>query len=319
MDAPITRLAAAIRLWAEPVLARHYEDWLIHLQHGRKLSLHTAHSYGLDVKAFFAFLHGQGQIPLTIEHLRAITPVRLRAYLADKRALGLSNRALARHICALKSFVGYLAQATPLAFDWLERLKAPKIEKSLPKAVSVEAIGEMVTRITHETIPPWERARNLALVYLLYGTGLRISEALALKQADFANTSANILKILGKGAKERFVPVLPIIRDVIEAYVRLIPFPCALDAPLFVKANAKPFLPRDAQRLMEQVGAGAHKTTPHSLRHSFATHLLAARADLRAIQQLLGHESLSTTQIYTATDLNLLLSSYKDNHPRAKI
>jgi integrase/recombinase XerC len=247
----------------------------------------------------------------------------LRAFMAKRRAAGIESRSLMRSLAALRSFARHLERSglgTAAAFA---AVRSPKIARSLPKALPAGAALDLV-RIEPEggqTREPWILARDAAVLGLLYGAGLRISEALGLKRRDAPSQERDSVTVLGKGAKTRSVPVIVPVSRAVEAYLELGPYRLPPEGPLFVGAKGGPLSPRIIQLTVARLrgGLGLPDTaTPHALRHSFATHLLARGGDLRTIQELLGHVSLSTTQVYTAVDGTRLLEAWRGAHPRAR-
>ena len=255
-----------------------------------------------------------------MEDLRALKTADLRAFLASRHGAGLGPRSLARKLAALRSFARFCEKRGLFANTAFATIRTPKQPKSLPKALS---IGEMAALIDNaETLAeePWIAARDTAVLTLLYGCGLRISEALDIAAADAPVGDIETIRVTGKGGRERVVPVLAAVRRAIEAYMRLCPFALSREEPLFRGARGGKLSPRIVQIAIERMrgalGLDA-SATPHALRHSFATHLLGRGGDLRTIQELLGHASLSTTQIYTKVDSERLLEAYRKAHPRA--
>jgi integrase/recombinase XerC len=292
--------------------------WCATLSHERRLSPHTLRAYTDDVNRFLDFLivHKGGRISLSM--LQAITPADLRAHLAARRAEGLGPRGIQRALAGLRSFYRFLERENLASLAPLRAVRAPKLPRTLPRPLSetdtLRAIDD-----AGGAEEPWMAARNAALITLLYGTGLRISEALSLKRGD--TPLGETLLILGKGGRERSVPVLPLVREAIAVYAALVPFAGAKSSPLFLSRRGKPMSPRDAQGLMQRLRGrlGLPATaTPHALRHSFATHLLQNGGELRAVQELLGHASLSTTQKYTEVEGSRVLAIYDAAHPRAR-
>lgn len=278
----------------------------------------TIDAYRTDVAGFLAFLaeHKGGRAGLAA--LARLGLSDMRAWMARERGGGVGARSLARKLSAVKGFVRWLAERDGFDPTAVLSTRAPKFQKKLPRPLAEDAARAMIDTVEVQVSEPWVAARDVAVLTLLYGGGLRISEALGLTGADAPLPET--LRILGKGGKERIVPVLPAARDAVDAYVRLCPHPLTAEGPLFrgVRGGAlNPRIVRTAMaRAREQLGLPA-SATPHALRHSFATHLLAAGGDLRAIQDLLGHASLSTTQAYTAVDTARLMEVYDRAHPRA--
>lgn len=290
-------------------------QWLTYLATERRASPRTVRAYGDDVERYLDFLAvHRGETP-TATTLSSLSAADVRAHLASRRAEGLSARSLARTLASIRAFHRFLERRKQVKNAAVMSVAAPKAPKTLPRPLRPEeavlTLEEAGATDRGLTGAPWERARDEAVLTLLYGAGLRISEALGLTGSDAA--AAQGLRIRGKGGKERVVPVLPAIRTAIARYRDLCPFPIEPAGPLFLSKTGKPLGPRPIQRVMEtlriQLGLGP-RATPHALRHSFATHLLQNGGDLRAIQDLLGHASLSTTQRYTAVDEAKLLAAY---------
>ena len=306
-------------------MARSAEElktgWLAALAHERRASAHTLRAYGDDVSRFISFLHGHLGGRVSETSLAQLKPADIRAFITLRRAEGLGPRGVQRALAAVRSFFRHLTREGILDNASARAVKSPRIPRTLPRPLS-EADAARALDAAGEFAAPagaWIAARNVALLSLLYGVGLRISEALSLKRGDAPlGTSLNIV---GKGRKERSVPVLPAVREAVDAYAKLIPFVVAREAPLFLSRRGKPMSAREAQALMQNLRGrlGLPETaTPHALRHSFATHLLAGGGDLRSIQELLGHASLSTTQTYTQVETSRLAEVYAKAHPRAK-
>ena len=291
-------------------------EWLAHLAHERRVSPHTLRAYGDDVYRFLGFLtfHVGGTISLRI--LRDLRPADIRAHLTARRAEGLGARGIQRALAAVRSFYRYLEREDLADGAALRAVHSPKLPRTLPRPLSeIDAARAIVD--AGEDDEPWLAARNAALITLLYGTGLRISEALSLKRGDAP--LGETLTILGKGSKERSVPVIAAVREAVDTYAGICPFAGERGSPLFLSRRGKPMSPREAQALMQRMRGrlGLSPTaTPHALRHSFATHLLRNGGDLRAVQELLGHASLSTTQKYTEVEGAHLLAVYEAAHPR---
>lgn len=300
-------LRAAIGAWF---------DWLTA---ERRASAHTAAAYGRDLAAFFDFLGGHcGEVP-GLALMSRLTPADFRAYLAHRAHDGRERTTIARGLSVLRGFVRFLERRKLGSAPGLAVLRAPKLPASVPKPLTVEDADAAIKAAGDVALSPWQQKRDLAILTLLYGCGLRISEALGLARREAPQ--GEVLVIVGKGRKERHVPALSVVREAIADYITACPYPLPRDGPLFVGARGGPLNPRLVQRQM-QILRGMlglpDTTTPHALRHSFATHLLGGGGDLRAIQELLGHASLSTTQRYTKVEPEHLLKVYEAAHPRAR-
>ncbi len=292
-------------------------EWLAALAHERRASPHTLRAYGDDVARFLTFLaeHVGGEIDVAA--LAALSPADIRAFITTRRQSGLGARGVQRALAAIRSFFRYLAREGIADNPAPKSLRSPRTPRTLPRPLSVKDAARVLEEAGENDIA-WLGARDVALLTLLYGAGLRISEALSLKRGDAP--LGETLSIVGKGRKERVVPVLPVISRAIDAYVDACPFQPGPDAPLFLSRTGKPMSPREAQALMQKLRGAlglSEKATPHALRHSFATHVLAGGGDLRSVQELLGHASLSTTQTYTQVETSKLMEIYKKAHPRA--
>lgn len=293
-------------------------DWQSHLRALDGAAAHTLTAYGADVTRYLDFLARHRGGACGTETLTAVPQADLRAWMADERARGIGARSLARALSAVKSFTGWLAEREGAEATAVLSARGPKYRRKLPRPLSEQGARDMIARIGDLPRVDWVAARDTAVVTLLYGCGLRISEALGLTGAD--HPLPDVLRITGKGGKTRLVPVLPVARAAVARYAALVPFDLAGAEPLFRGARGGPLNPRLIARAMEQarMQLGLPATaTPHAMRHSFATHLLSAGGDLRAIQDLLGHASLSTTQAYTAVDAARLMEVYEKAHPRA--
>jgi integrase/recombinase XerC len=309
---PLARFSAAEDLRAAIGL------WVAWLAGERRASAHTVAAYGRDLAFFLDFLTGHlGEVP-RLATFAQLSPADYRAFLAH-RAAEVERASLARGLSVVRGFVRFLERRGFGASPALALLRAPKLPKSVPKPLSVADAAELIDAPPALVASVWQAKRDIALLTLLYGCGLRLSEALGLKRSEMPRTDA--MTITGKGRKQRLVPVLPVVRDAIADYVAACPYPLAADGPLFVGARGGPLNPRVVQRQMQtlRTALGFPDTaTPHALRHSFATHLLGGGGDLRAIQELLGHASLSTTQRYTSVETERLLAVYEAAHPRAR-
>ncbi|MDQ2066078.1 tyrosine recombinase XerC [Xinfangfangia sp. CPCC 101601] len=295
-------------------------DWLAQLSALKGASRHTIAAYSADVSRYLHFLaqHHGGSMGLRAVVETAQTD--LRAWMAyERNDRGISARSMARALSSVKGFTAWAADRGQLEATTVLSARGPKYRRKLPRPLSVEGAVDMLETVGQQARGDWQQARDVAVVTLLYGCGLRISEALSLTGAD--HPLPQVLRISGKGGKTRLVPTLPAAAEALSDYVKLCPYQIDQDAPLFRGARGGPLSPRLIQLAMEksrlQLGLPA-TATPHALRHSFATHLLGAGGDLRAIQELLGHASLSTTQAYTAVDAARLMEVYESAHPRAQ-
>ena len=291
--------------------------WASHLQHDRRRSPHTVRAYAATAHRLIEFLGRYRGELIEESALTQISAPDLRAFLADRRAAGLGASSAARELSGVRAFLRYAAeqQGGPAQ---LPRTRAPKRPRTLPRPGASGDVLDLAENAADAASEPWIGARDLAILLLLYGAGLRVAEAMSLR-ASVLPIGAT-LRVTGKRSKTRVVPIVPAARDAIDDYVRQCPYPLKDDVPLFVGARGGPLNPD----LVRRAVAAARKRlglpdtlTPHALRHSFATHLLARGADLRALQELLGHASLSSTQIYTAVDAARLLDVYRHAHPRA--
>lgn len=297
-------------------LRSHVTNWHRELTSIRRLSPKTVEAYGRDLDQFMAFLSAHIGGTVDLNDLKSLRPADLRAFLAARRREDIGSRSLARSLSGIKSFFTYLEREGVMAFEALSVVRTPKLPRGLPKPLSASEAKATGPAIAEMEDRPWVAARDAAVVALCYGAGLRISEALALSRADLDSSA---LRITGKGNKVRLVPLIAPVRAAIEEYLKLCPFGVAHTEPMFRGVRGGPLSPRLIQLRLENLRSGLGlpaSATPHALRHSFATHLLAKGGDLRAIQELLGHASLSTTQIYTHIDGERLLEAYRAAHPR---
>ncbi|MGV1014328.1 MAG: tyrosine recombinase XerC [Methyloceanibacter sp.] len=305
-----------------PYVREAVEDWLAYIGTERQLAANTAEAYGRDISQFLTFLAVHFERAPDMKRLLGLAARDVRAFLAARRAKGVSSRSLARTLSALRMFYRFLERRGYGKNDAIRAVSLPKLPHSVPKpltALKATALVESAD-LAGDDVPEWVAARDTAVLALLYGSGLRISEALSLKRKDAPVKGRDMLRVIGKGNKTRVVPVLPVVRQAVKHYLTLCPMKLGADDPLFVGTRGKQLSPRLIQLKVARVRAalGLPETaTPHALRHSFATHLLGAGADLRAIQELLGHASLSTTQGYTEVDRAHLLKIYSSAHPRA--
>ena len=302
-----TTLVAAITGW---------RDWLAD---ERRASTHTIDGYGRDLAAFLFFLKDHlGEEP-RLAALAGLGPGDFRAYMARRSGDGLGRTSLARAMSTLRNFFRFLDRRDLVHNPALAAVRSPRPPRSVPKPLAADEALETLAMAGELHDQPWLAARDVALFTLLYGAGLRLGEALGMSRGDVP--AGDTMVITGKGRKQRVVPVLPVVREAIAAYLALCPFRGGRAAPLFVGARGKRLNPGVVQRQMRVVRTqlGLPDTaTPHALRHSFATHLLAGGGDLRTIQELLGHASLSTTQRYTEIDATRLTVVYDQAHPRAR-
>ncbi len=295
--------------------------WLDHLGTERRCSPRTLEAYQRCVGAYLQFLDMHRGEPLRASDLGNVAAAELRAYLASRRRgeEGLGVRSIGQALSAIRSFHGWLDRRQGIANAQIALVRGPRQPASIPRPVSEDQARGLLSEAEDDPdMEPWEGARDRAVLTLLYGCGLRISEGLSLKRSDAPLSET--LRITGKGSKTRVAPILPAVREAVDAYLAELPFALAPDEPLFRAKRGGPLSPRHVQATVQRLRGrlGLPRTaTPHALRHSFATHLLGSGADLRSIQELLGHASLSTTQKYTAVDAEKLLSAYAKAHPRA--
>jgi integrase/recombinase XerC len=304
--------------------AREVTAWLRHLQSERRVSPKTVEAYGHDIDRFFSFMRDHLGGNAQLSDLKDLRITDFRAFLAARRRDGLTSRSLARALSSVRSLFRYLEKQNLVSNPALGAISSPKIPHAVPKALSVNAARKVMDDAAafHDgNAAAWVGARDTAVLILLYGCGLRISEALGLDLKDAPlSPSQETLSITGKGGKTRIVPILPVSRQAIAAYLDLCPYAMEPDGPLFIGVKGKRLNARNIQLLLQSLRGYLglpDSATPHALRHSFATHLLSAGGDLRSIQQLLGHASLSSTQIYTEVDRAHLLKQYDAAHPRA--
>jgi integrase/recombinase XerC len=307
---------------AAPDLAGVAAAWLNHLAHERRLSPRTIEAYGRDARQFLSFLESRFGAPPGIGDFTDLAPGDLRAFLANRRGEAIEARSLQRALSALKSLARHIARETGQTAAALGAIRAPKTGRRLPRPLSPSDARAMTTTALREgeAREPWILARDAAVLALCYGAGLRISEALSIRRADAPIGETDAITIVGKGQKSRSAPIIPPVRKAVEDYLALCPYALKPAGPLFVGAKGGPLSPRIVQLAMERMRGAlglSDDATPHALRHSFATHLLARGGDLRTIQDLLGHASLSTTQVYTGVDGTRLLAAYRSAHPRA--
>ena len=309
---------AGLSLALSPALRDALEGWLAAQKALGGAAENTLTAYGADVSGFLAFMTRHKGETLGLAPVSRITVSDMRAWMASERARGVAARSLARSLSAVKSFVRWLADREGFEPTAVLSTRSPKFRRKLPRPLAEDAARAMIDTVEMQAEEPWIAARDVAVVTLLYGCGLRISEALGLNGADVPLGAA--LRITGKGGKERVVPVIAPARDAVDRYARLCPWELTAKSPLFRGARGGRLSPgiiqKTVARTRAQLGLPA-TVTPHAMRHSFATHLLSAGGDLRAIQELPGHASLSTMQAYTAVDTARLMEVYEATHPRA--
>ena len=299
------------------------ETWITHLAAERRASPRTLEAYRAGTGSYLSFLGRHRGEAITVEALGTVSAAEVRAWLADKRERAdgkqLAARSLSQALSAVRSFHGFVDRRMGVPCPGLALVRGPKVRPGAPRPVSEDqARGLLIEAGADPDRDPWEGLRDQAVLTLLYGCGLRISEALSLTRADAP--LADAIRITGKGGKTRIVPVLPVVREAVEAYLAALPWPTERGDPLFIAKRGGALSPRHVQAAMQLLRGRLglpDRATPHALRHSFATHLLGAGADLRVIQELLGHASLSTTQRYTQVDAVGLLAAYSAAHPHA--
>jgi integrase/recombinase XerC len=311
---PLARFSAADDLRAAIGL------WVAWLAGERRASAHTVAAYGRDLAFFLDFLTEHLGEPPSLAAINALRPADFRAYLARRSQDQIERSSLARGLSVLRGFVRFLQRRGLASTTALAVLRPPKLPHGVPKPLSIDDATASVAAAGELASSDWQGKRDAAILALLYGCGLRLSEALGLTRA--AAPLGEMLAVTGKGGKQRALPVLPVVRDAVTGYLAACPYALSKEDPLFVGARGGPLNPRLVQRQMELLRGylGLPQTaTPHALRHSFATHLLGAGGDLRAIQELLGHASLSTTQRYTQVETERLFAIYAAAHPRARL
>jgi len=295
------------------------QAWLAALAHERRASPHTLRAYGDDVARFLVFLRQhKGRTP-DDRMLARLLPADIRAFITLRRNEGLGGRSVQRALAAVRSYFRHLSREGIVENAAPRAIRTPRVARTLPRPLSENDAARTLEEAGERDVE-WLGARDVALLTLLYGAGLRISEGLGLKRGDVPLGQS--LSVLGKGRKERSVPVLPVVREAVERYAALIPFSGAHGDALFLSRRGRAMSAREAQALMQRLRSRlglSERATPHALRHSFATHLLAHGADLRAVQELLGHASLSTTQTYTEIDAKKMMDVYSAAHPRGRV
>lgn len=291
-----------------------------YLTQTKNYSVHTATAYETDIRDFIKFYDNFNGCNVTLSDFARADTICFRAWLADRQRRDLAHKSTARALSSLRGFYKFLSKKYDIKNNAIGLISSPKVPRKLSKAIEVSDVEHMHDAIKEiDDAEPWIAARNWALVVLIFGCGLRISEALSLKNSDVRGRP-DALRILGKGSKERIVPVLPTVLDAIEKYTKLRPFGSAPEEPLFRSVRGLPMSPRMAEKVVEKLRHYLQLpdyVTPHALRHTFATALLAGGADLRSLQELLGHSSLSTTQLYTKVNMSEIMNIYEHAHPRA--
>ena len=305
-------------LEATPKLLTARKDWLEQLEKSRRVAKLTVEAYERDSRQFLSFLcEHLGHRP-DISDLSELRVADIRSFLAYRRNEGVGSRSLGRGLAGIRSFFRFLTRAGLADVPAARVVRTPKQPKSLPKPLNIADALHIVDKKTQLDDEPWVASRNAAILTLCYGCGLRISEALSLTPADFSDKNATSIYVTGKGGKTRLVPVIPAVHEAIDDYLSCCPFILPPDQPLFRGVRGgklqRAIVERAVQQLRSSLGL-PDSVTPHALRHSFATHLLSRGGDLRTIQELLGHASLSTTQIYTGVDTDRLMEVYKKAHP----
>ena len=302
--------------FALSVFIKEWQSWL---NHTRRLSPHTVEAYTSDFFAFLTFTQNHKGEPLTLESLVDLSLKDFRSWLAYRQEKDYTSRSTARALCVLRNFFRFLAKQNGSTNKAILGVRSPRLPISLPKPLTRSEALTFMEEISQISSKPWLASRDKALFSLLYGCGLRINEALSLNQGCWP--LGETVKIKGKGAKERMVPVLPQTKEDIAAYLALCPYKRERDDPLFYGVRGKRLRAESAQQIMRSyrklIGLPP-SATPHALRHSFATHLMDATGDIRSIQDLLGHSSLSTTQIYTKVETHKLLEVFQAAHPHGK-
>lgn len=291
-----------------------------YLTQTKNYSVHTATAYETDIRDFIKFYDNFNGCNVTLSDFARADTICFRAWLADRQRRDLAHKSTARALSSLRGFYKFLSKKYDIKNNAIGLISSPKVPRKLSKAIEVSDVEHMHDAIKEiDDAEPWIAARDWALVVLIFGCGLRISEALSLKNSDVRGRP-DALRILGKGSKERIVPVLPTVLDAIEKYTKLRPFGSTPEEPLFRSVRGLPMSPRMAEKVVEKLRHYLQLpdyVTPHALRHTFATALLAGGADLRSLQELLGHSSLSTTQLYTKVNMSEIMNIYEHAHPRA--
>ena len=300
-------------------LEYEYNNWINHLTNIKKLSQNSVISYKNDLSKFLIFFQDYIEKNIGLKEMENIEISEFRSFLTHRRNSEISSNSIARNISALKSFFRFLIKNNKIKESSVFNLKSPKLKKSLPRPINVDLAIQVIKQAEEIEDEKWIGLRNKAILLLLYGCGLRISEALSLNHDDIQNEDHILIK--GKGEKERIVPMMPYIKKGIENYLEACPKEIVSGDALFIGKRFSRLSPRIIQYALEKIRTALslpETATPHALRHSFATHLLDSGGDLRTIQELLGHSSLSTTQKYTKVETSKLLDTYKKSHPLAK-
>ena len=300
-------------------LEYEYNNWINHLTNIKKLSQNSVISYKNDLSKFLIFFQDYIEKNIGLKEMENIEISEFRSFLTHRRNSEISSNSIARNISALKSFFRFLIKNNKIKESSVFNLKSPKLKKSLPRPINVDLAIQVIKQAEEIEDEKWIGLRNKAILLLLYGCGLRISEALSLNHDDIQNEDHILIK--GKGEKERIVPMMPYIKRGIENYLEACPKEIVSGDALFIGKRFSRLSPRIIQYALEKIRTALslpETATPHALRHSFATHLLDSGGDLRTIQELLGHSSLSTTQKYTKVETSKLLDTYKKSHPLAK-
>ncbi|MEM8652293.1 MAG: tyrosine recombinase XerC [Pseudomonadota bacterium] len=311
----------AFLVFCSPKLAAEKASWLTWVREQKRMSEKTVEAYERDVRQFLQYLTGYVGHPACITDLADLKPMDMRGFMARRRDAGAAARTLGRGLAGIRSFVRFLEKKGLANSAGLSATRTPKPVKSLPKALQAYQAVKLTDAQEHLSETPWIAARDAAVMTLLYGCGLRIGEALSLTPAHVKSAREGSIRVVGKGDVTRMVPVLPQVCEAIDTYLRLCPYVIETEQVLFRGAKGGPLQPAIVQKTMRTLRSALglpDSATPHALRHSFATHLLANGGDLRTIQELLGHASLSTTQIYTSVETSRLMDIYENAHPRAR-
>lgn len=314
------RDSEAFLVYCTQDLALEKKAWLNWLQTEKRVSPKTLDAYERDVRQFLQYLTGYVGEPAGLKNVANLKPMEMRGFLARRRETGAEARTLGRGLAGIRSFIRFLEKAGLANSAGLSATRSPKQPKTLPKAMPASQALKLADASEHLSEEPWIAARDAAIMGLMYGCGLRIGEALNLSASDVKTAVKGSIRVTGKGGVTRLVPVLPQVLNGIEAYMKLCPYVLEPDSQIFRGAKGgvlQAAIVQKTMRRMRSVLGLPDRATPHALRHSFATHLLAGGGDLRTIQELLGHASLSTTQIYTAVDTARLLDVFEKAHPRA--